>query len=235
MDSTASDTGSENQRYWIEYFLSNRANDYMCEVDLDFLTDKFNLTGLQTEVRHYNEALATILDEIDEDKYDEETFDAIERSARHLYGLIHARYIITTRGMAKMLDKYKHAEFGVCPRILCENQPLLPVGITDVPNTQSVKLYCCKCEDIYRPKSQRHASIDGAYFGTSFPHMLLQCHPSLAPQRPIQRYVPRVFGFRVHTISQIHRFQDEQLTEQLNRIRYAEQQQIASNNIGNNQ
>lgn len=30
--------------------------------------------------------------------------DQIERSARHLYGLVHARYIVTTRGLAKMVS-----------------------------------------------------------------------------------------------------------------------------------
>lgn len=29
--------------------------------------------------------------------------ETIEKSARHLYGLIHARYIVTTRGLAKMV------------------------------------------------------------------------------------------------------------------------------------
>lgn len=29
--------------------------------------------------------------------------EAIEKSARHLYGLVHARYIVTTRGLAKMV------------------------------------------------------------------------------------------------------------------------------------
>jgi casein kinase II subunit beta len=29
--------------------------------------------------------------------------ETIEKSARHLYGLVHARYIVTTRGLAKMV------------------------------------------------------------------------------------------------------------------------------------
>lgn len=74
-------------------------------------------------------------------------------------------------------------DFGRCPRVLCQSQPLLPVGLTDVPYEKSVKLYCGRCEDIYSPKSSRHGSIDGAYFGTSFPHLLFLCYPSLIPAK----------------------------------------------------
>lgn len=81
------------------------------------------------------------------------------------------------------LEKYKRVDFGRCPRVLCQSQPLLPVGLTDVAYEKSVKLYCGRCEDIYSPKSSRHGSIDGAYFGTSFPHLLFMCYPALIPTK----------------------------------------------------
>ena len=67
--------------------------------------------------------------------------------------------------------------------MLCQGQPLLPVGLTDVPYEKSVKLYCGRCEDIYSPKSSRHGSIDGAYFGTSFPHLLFLVYPAILPPK----------------------------------------------------
>jgi casein kinase II subunit beta len=67
--------------------------------------------------------------------------------------------------------------------VLCQGQPLLPVGLTDVPYEKSVKLYCGRCEDIYSPKSSRHGSIDGAYFGTSFPHLLFLVYPAFLPPK----------------------------------------------------
>ena len=83
----------------------------------------------------------------------------------------------------QQLDKYKKADFGRCPRVLCQSQPLLPVGLSDIPYEKSVKLYCGRCEDIYSPKSSRHGSIDGAYFGTSFPHLLFLVYPNLIPPK----------------------------------------------------
>jgi len=36
---------------------------------------------------------------------------------------------------------------------------------------------------LYSPKSSRHGSIDGAYFGTTFPHLLFLVYPTLIPPK----------------------------------------------------
>ena len=79
--------------------------------------------------------------------------------------------------------KHRNGDFGRCPRVYCYQQPLLPVGLSDIPYQKAVKLYCPRCEDIYSPKSNRHGSIDGAYFGTTFPHMFLMAFPSAIPSK----------------------------------------------------
>lgn len=205
--------------------------------------DRFNLTGLNTEVQYYQHALDLVTDAFDLE-CDDKMRDAVEKSARHLYGLVHARYIITTRGLARMvwpgflvflflgmwrancnlfsaaqqLEKYKKADFGKCPRVMCNSHPLLPMGLSDIPNHKPVKLYCAKCEDIYNPKSSRHASIDGAYFGTSFHNILFQVYPTLVPTKSAERYVPRVYGFKVHSSAALIRWQTAQQEDMRRRL-----------------
>jgi hypothetical protein len=94
-----------------------------------------------------------------------------------LYGLIHARYIVTNRGMHAMYEKYRAASFGRCPHVFCQGQPVLPVGLSDLPRNYTVNVFCPRCHGLFFPKSTRQANIDGAYFGTTFPHLYLMAHP----------------------------------------------------------
>lgn len=117
------------------------------------------------------------------------------------------------------LEKYKKGDFGKCPRVMCEAHPLLPMGLSDNPNTKAVKLYCGKCEDVYNPKSSRHSAIDGAYFGTSFHNILFQVYPALIPSKSTERYVPRIYGFKVHAPATLIRWQHGQRDEMRRRLR----------------
>lgn len=120
--------------------------------------------------------------------FTEEQNELIESAAEMLYGMIHARYILTSKGMAAMvrlqyqlslcvqalssrrltlltlfellqLDKYKNYDFGRCPRVYCSGQPCLPVGQSDIPRSSTVKIYCPRCEDLYYPRSKYQGSI----------------------------------------------------------------------------
>ena len=41
--------------------------------------------------------------------------------------------------------------------------------------------------------------IDGAYFGTTFPHLFFMTFPAMVPSPLARKYVPRVFGFKIYT------------------------------------
>ena len=113
-----------------------------------------------------------------------------------LYGLIHARFILTQKGLQMMKDKFTKNVFGTCPRILCNRQPVLPIGMSEELSIARVKVYCPKCKDVYIPR-MRFVDIDGAYFGCSFPHIFLQTFPDFIPKEKPVLFVPKIYGFVV--------------------------------------
>jgi hypothetical protein len=179
--------------------------------------------------------------------YSEVESEQIQIAAEKLYGLIHARYIITVRGLAQMVcggrhgrrliglhgvlsdavlsaivsacsasssvqthggtlgcmflchccvealtpvalpptqaEKYQRGDFGQCPRVLCNFAKLAPVAVSDKTDVACVQTYCPSCREIYKPANRKHMSLDGAYFGTSFAHILFMVHPALLPAK----------------------------------------------------
>lgn len=206
---------------WIQQFCELFGHDYFVPITQDFIEDDFNLTGLALQVPFYREALYTILD------YQVETADdngkgnngrsgkgelpskaLLAHSAELLYGLIHARYIISKQGLTAMAAKFERNEFGSCPRYHCDGMHLIPVGSTDIPGRETVRLYCPCCNDIYLPLSSRYLNIDGAFFGTTFPALLVKMFPEIENQCQIRikKINPeevglKLFGFRINELS----------------------------------
>uniref|UniRef100_V5GK11 Casein kinase II subunit beta n=1 Tax=Kalmanozyma brasiliensis (strain GHG001) TaxID=1365824 RepID=V5GK11_KALBG len=168
---------------WISWFCSLPGHEYFAEVGEDFIEDDFNLTGLNALVPFYKEALEMILDvePPEEDSLKIPDVSIVESSAELLYGLIHQRYILTRHGMQQMVEKYEAGHFGYCPRVFCHSHPVLPCGRSDLPGLDTVKLFCPNCVDNYSPPSSRFHGVDGAFFGTTFPHLLYQCYRDLFP------------------------------------------------------
>uniref|UniRef100_A0A804MCE4 Casein kinase II subunit beta n=1 Tax=Zea mays TaxID=4577 RepID=A0A804MCE4_MAIZE len=105
-DSEESDvSGSDGEdTSWISWFCSLKGNEFFCEVDDDYIQDDFNLCGLSNQVPYYDYALDLILDVESShgDMLTEEQNELIESAAEMLYGLIHVRYIITSKGLSAM-------------------------------------------------------------------------------------------------------------------------------------
>ena len=232
-----SQSSSQSPDSWIAQFCSLVGHEYFAEVSEDFIEDDFNLTGLQSQVPMYKEALEMILDvepsetgssmlsgEEEEEEEDDgllgEELDepqqngaarrqsstqssgrrhgrsssdtsVIESSAELLYGLIHARYITSRPGIQQMIEKYELSHFGFCPRVYCAGARVLPVGLTDTPGQQTVKLFCPSCLDVYTPPNSRFQAVDGAFFGTTFGCLFFMTFPDLdlsPPKRKLQRH-----------------------------------------------
>ena len=212
-------SSSQAPESWISAFCSLVGHEYFAEVSEDFIEDDFNLTGLQSQVPMYKEALEMILDVEPEDASDEEEEDeedddeddddmqqdggeggrgyrrsdaaerrhlrmasdlsVIESSAEMLYGLIHQRFITSRPGIQQMAEKYEMGHFGHCPRVHCHGAKVLPVGCSDIPGQETVKLFCPSCLDVYNPPNSRFQTVDGAFFGTTFGCLFFMTFPEL--------------------------------------------------------
>ena len=73
-----------------------------CEVERAYIEDGFNLYGLRACVSNFSDCLDLILDRIGPDDSDD---SHLTKSACTLYGLIHARYIVTAHGLDSMYNK----------------------------------------------------------------------------------------------------------------------------------
>lgn len=121
----------------------------------------------------------------------------LNQEASDLYGLLHVRYIHTPRGMAKIYQRFLNGAYGTCPRALCDRQKVLPVGLSDTLRTSRFKVFCPRCEEVYIPKT-REVNLDGAFFGTSFPHAFLKHYPlSVILPPKIHFYEPKISGFKI--------------------------------------
>ncbi|KAI8918684.1 casein kinase II, regulatory subunit [Powellomyces hirtus] len=199
-EETDSETGS-SVISWVSWYCSLPGHEYFLEVPEDFIEDDFNLTGLSYGIPYYNEALDLILDIDQEEPANPACMSEIESSAEILYGSIHARYIITKPGLHGMLQKYLEGVFGTCPRVYCGALgalSLLPMGPSDVPGEDTIKMVCGRCGDLYFPKEAKYQSIDGAFFGTTFPHFLWLTYPDSLPpnvsrsENPLQFLRPKM-------------------------------------------
>ena len=183
---------------WVEWFCRLKGNEFYIEVDEEYIQDDFNLTGLNQIVPYYDDALGIILDEDDQDQIAEEDQTMIETACQMLYGLVHSRFILTSRGIQSLYEKYLSGVYGLCWNETCASQKrfVLPIG-SDVVGQGGTNVYCPGCGECYIPRNPKLAQLDGAYFGSTAAHMLvLQFKNSIDPGTTTP-YIPLLYGFRL--------------------------------------
>ena len=179
---------------WLEWFARLEGNEFLCEIDRDFITNKSNLIGIKCE--QYLDTLLSPDAPNDATSLTEEYLDTLQ-AVKEVYGKIHKRFIKTAKGLALIREKFLNGVYGTCPRILCDKQILLPIGLSEDEKFSRVKVYCPLCEEVYNTRHQGF-DIDGAYFGTSFPQAFLMAYPDLNPKlKEYKGYIPKLFGFRI--------------------------------------
>ncbi len=189
---------------WIHWFCKLRGNEYFVEIDDNYLKNEENLTGI-----NYKQFMKTFLSE--KPKNEELTRELLEelQEIREIYGMIHKRFILTPLGLGLMREKFLDGIFGYCPRLLCNKQTMLPIGLSEDMRYSQVKVFCPICQEVYKPRDifygfQGGKKIikfdlpDGIYFGTSFPQAFLINFPDLDPRIiHSEKYIPKLYGFRI--------------------------------------
>lgn len=200
------------QIQWIiDDFLAFPESKFLVRIDNEFLHNSFNSTGLKEKIATFSQSYELIR----RGKYtigsggrsgDPKT---ILENAYTLYGLLHARYLLTKAGLQLMYEKFQRREFQTCPRVHCKGCQCIPYGESDDLGKGNVKMYCPSCSDIYHVADPFAEYIcDGAYFGPNWIHMFLKKYKAVIPNEITKVYVPKIFGFRICHSSDFEDYSD---------------------------
>jgi len=215
---------------WIRKFLSSRPKDSLLPIPREYLADGFNLVQLPliveivglgttnipttTAFPLYKAALRLILQEHEEPT---QVPPDVQRAAECLYILVHARYIISPRGLETVRRVLREQPiFGRCPRTTCRGMPVLPYCETSDYEMCMAKSYCCNCGETF---TNWDSKTDGAAWGPSFCNLLLMTYGKefmqdlyrlqIPPSSVEENLVtPSIFGFKVHAASILARQPD---------------------------
>jgi casein kinase II subunit beta len=198
---------------WVDAFLASPRGRFFVKVDAAYLSDAFNLFGLCDKVgEHFGYALDLVQGCAVSAKYILSTFPtkvdraAIEKAAVRLYGLVHARFLLThgqKQGLGQMYEKYSREEFPRCPRTYCEGHVCLPFGPSELPDKSVLMIFCPNCREVYTAGDPIFEQIDGAYFGHSWVHIFVQEYlaKDIVKKGELKEPPIRLFGFRMETMS----------------------------------
>jgi casein kinase II subunit beta len=187
---------------WVEWFLCVEPRGrFFVKIDGPYIRDTFNVYGLRNKIgKNFKWALDTIRGPyVAPNRRQADCPADLDEAAIRLYGLLHARYLLTKSAMEQMRDKYMNGDFCRCPRTFCEQTLCLPYGRSDEVDESSLMMFCPKCREVYLPEDEVCARIDGAFFGTSWIHMFMQEWAHIFPRGTLRKPSLRLFGFRIET------------------------------------
>ena len=182
---------------WKKYYLSLPQNGWLCDIPDEYLNDRFNVYGLDESCKYLNQCINVItgaekLSNISEAKAE----IMMKEELPKVYGLIHARYILSPDGIAQMEAKYKAHCFGFCPRFKCKKEPLLPYGMSGSLHKSRVKGFCPICRKLYVPRPV--VELDGGYFGPNISHFIIDDLDLIGKHNEYEKYTLTAFGFDVY-------------------------------------
>jgi len=208
-DSSSSDYSDEESA--IEWLLSQQGNQLLVRVDEDYIEDAFNLYGLNKVIPNFRDTLRLLLTTAEDAEIclEDDHRGPCYQTLLDLYGLIHARYILTTPGMNKLRRKLQNGVYGCCPNY--PDQRVLPIGMSDVLGSGPPLGYVVERGEVVQMPNWGD-QLDGAYFGTTSTNLFLMLNPGLHgsqgwpvlgtfPTPQPQEYCPRIFGFKVRRLN----------------------------------
>ena len=179
---------------WITQFCNLPENNWLVPIDKEWIGDWFYQYGIESQFDEFQLCIELITDSHLDPKWRILTDDKVKDlhiQATMIYGLMHARWITQPKGLMMMKKKYEAGVFGKCPRYLCKGTNLLPVGINFSLRKHRAKLFCPQCNDIY---TSTNMVIDGAYFGSAFPHIFLSEYSYFDLSKKFSPYPFSCFG-----------------------------------------
>lgn len=191
---SGSSCGSDGD--WLSNFLEQGGfAQLLLEVPMAYFQESLFLYDLESEVRHFPEAVALITENVFAEGAQAEE---ISKSASILYARAHCRYALTPQGLEDLRTRYETCYFGKCPRYLCGGQRLLPYGASEKPGRSVLRCLCPCCGELYKLFDyDGEFYVDGCFYGPNVAYAF-QLAYSCCDGGEMQLYVPMVYGFRLH-------------------------------------